>query len=135
MLNFKLGNQEHIIGLFEFNDAFHFPKDQDANIDFDRHEFWSEITGQRDVFYQPRLAKESKIYSLALRYLHRVMSHSLFPRKEGDFVVTTMELNVLYCMVNNIKLDVCHVIASKFRDVTTKKAGAIKIGEIGRAHV
>ena len=39
-----------------------------------------------------------------------------------------MELNVLYCMVNNIKLDVCHIIASKFRDVATKKVGAIKIG-------
>ena len=56
------------------------------------------------------------------------MSHSLFPRKEGDSVVTTMELNVLYCMVNNIKLDVCHIIASKFKDVATKQAGAIKIG-------
>ena len=60
--------------------------------------------------------------------MHRVMSHSLFPRKEGDSVVTTMELNVLYYMVNNIKLDVCQVIASKFKDVATKRAGVIKIG-------
>ena len=110
MLNFRLGNQDHIIGLFELNDAFHFSKYQDANIDFDRHKFWSEIIGQRDVFYQPRLAKEFKIHSYALRYLHRVMSHSLFPRKERDSVVTTIELNVLYYMVNNIKLDVCHKI-------------------------
>ena len=42
-------------------------------------------------------------------------------------MVTAMELNVLYCMVNNIKLDVCHVIASKFKDVVTKRARAIKI--------
>ena len=56
------------------------------------------------------------------------MSHFLFPRKEGDSVVTTMELNVLYCMVNNIKLDVFHMITSKFKDVATKRAGAIKIG-------
>ena len=48
------------------------------------------------------------------------MSHSLFPRKEGNSVVPTMELNVLYCMVNNLKLDVCHVIVSKFKDVATK---------------
>ena len=56
------------------------------------------------------------------------MSYSLFPRKEGDLVVTTIELNVLYCMVNNLKLDVCHIIASKFKDVATKRTGAIKIG-------
>ena len=31
-------------------------------------------------------------------------------------------------MVNNIKLDVCYVIASKFKDFVTKRAGAIKIG-------
>ena len=56
------------------------------------------------------------------------MSHSLFPRKEGDSVVTTMELNVLYRMLNNIKLDVYHVLASKFKDITTKRTGAIKVG-------
>ena len=56
------------------------------------------------------------------------MSHSLFPIKEGNSVVTTMELNVLYCMVNNIKLDVCHVLASKFKDITTKRIWEIKVG-------
>ena len=39
ILNFRLGNQDHTIGLFELNDVFHFPKDQKANIDFDRDEF------------------------------------------------------------------------------------------------
>ena len=39
VLNFKLGNQDHIISLFELNDVFHFPKDQEANIDFDRDVF------------------------------------------------------------------------------------------------
>ena len=39
ILNFRLGNQDHAISLFELNDVFHFPKDQDANIDFDRDAF------------------------------------------------------------------------------------------------
>ena len=128
MLNFRLGNQEHSIGLFELNDVFHFPKDQEANIEFDRDEFWGEITGLRDVPYQPRMSKDSKIRSHALRYLHRLMSHSLFPRKEGDSVVNTMELNILYGMVNNIQLDICHVLTSKFKDITTKRSGVIKVG-------
>ena len=39
MLNFRLGNQDHIIGLSELNDVFHFSKDQEANINFDKDEF------------------------------------------------------------------------------------------------
>ena len=66
MLNFRSGNQDHTIGLFELNDVFHFSKDQDENINYDRNEFWREITSQRNVFYQPRLAKESNIHSHAL---------------------------------------------------------------------
>ena len=113
LLNFRLGNQDHIISLFKLNDVFHFPKNKDANVEFDRDEFWQEIIGQRDVSYQPRMAKDLKIMSHALRYLYRLMEHSLFLRKEGDSVVTTMELNLLYCMVNNTQLDICHVLASK----------------------
>ena len=104
-----------------------FQKKQEANIEYDRDEFWGEITGLRDVPYQPRMSKDSKIRSHALRYLHRLMSHSLFPRKEGDSVVNTMELNILYGMVNNIQLDICHVLASKFKDITTKRSGVIKV--------
>ena len=76
-------------------DVFHFPKNQNANVAYDRHEFWRELTGKMGVFYEPRLAKQSRIQSLALKYLHRLMAHSLFPRKEGDSIVTTTELNVL----------------------------------------
>ena len=73
ILNFRLSNQYNTIGLSKLNDIFHFPKDQDANVDYDRDVFWREITGRRHVLYQPRLAKESNIHSHALRYLHRVM--------------------------------------------------------------
>ena len=51
MLSFRLSNQDQSISLFKLNDIFYFPKDQDANVNFDRDEFWSEITGQRHVFY------------------------------------------------------------------------------------
>ena len=56
------------------------------------------------------------------------MAHSLFPRKDGDSVVTIIELNILYCICSNVKLDVCHAIALKLKDVATKMARAIKIG-------
>ena len=75
-----------------------------------------------------RLVKESYIQSPSLKYLHRLMSHSLFPRKEMDYMVSTIELNILYCMVNDRKLDICHAIARKLRDVAKKVTMAIKVG-------
>ena len=101
MLNFRLGNQDHSIGLFELNDVFHLPKDRDANVNFNRDAFWGELTNQPYAHYIPRVAKDSNISSYSLRHLHRLMAHSLFPRKEGDSVVTIIELTILYCMVNN----------------------------------
>ena len=56
------------------------------------------------------------------------MSHSLFSRKEGDAVVTLNELNILYCMANDRKLDLCHAIAIKLRDMANKMYEAIEVG-------
>ena len=39
MLSFRLGNYDYKIGIFELNDVFHFPKDQDAMVNFNRDEF------------------------------------------------------------------------------------------------
>ena len=128
MLEFRLGNETHHLGIFELNDIFHFPKNENAHVEFDRNEFWREITGQRRIVYEARAAKESKILSPALKYMHRLISHSVFSRKEGDSVVSTTELALLYCMMHNRKLDICHALANKFRDVATKMTGAIKIG-------
>ena len=72
--------------------------------------------------------KESRIRSSTLKYLHRLIAHSLFLRKKRDFVVSTTELNILYCMVNDRKLDICHAIVIKLRDVATKMSEAIKVG-------
>ena len=61
MLKFHLGNEDHQLGFFKLNDVFHFPKNQDTNIAYDRDEFWREITGQRGVFYEAMSMKESRI--------------------------------------------------------------------------
>ena len=78
--------------------------------------------------YEAKSAKESRIRSHCLKYLHRLMSHSLFSRKEGFTVVTINELNILYCMINDRKLDLCHAITIKLRDVANKISGEIKVG-------
>ena len=60
-LSFCLGNENFIIGVFELNDVFYFPKGEEAQIKYDTDEFWRNITGQRGVFYEARSAKESQI--------------------------------------------------------------------------
>ena len=74
---------EHQLGLFELNDVFHFPKNKYANVEYDRDAFWRELIGERRVMYKASSAKESRIRSPSLKYLRRLMSHSLFLRKEG----------------------------------------------------
>ena len=56
------------------------------------------------------------------------MAHTIFGRKEGDGVVAKIELTILYCIVNDRKLDICHAIALKLKGVATKYFFAIKIG-------
>ena len=58
LITFRLGNKEHSMGLFELNDVFHFSANQDAMVEYDRHAFWNEITGQRSGFYKARAVKE-----------------------------------------------------------------------------
>ena len=45
MMTFRLGNKEYSIGLFELNDVFLFPTNQDVMVEYDRHAFWNEIMG------------------------------------------------------------------------------------------
>ena len=68
------------------------------------------------------------MHSYALRYIHRVMAHTIFGRKEEDSVIPNTELQVLYCMVHNRKIDVCHAIALKIKNVAQKFNAAIRIG-------
>ena len=43
-------------------------------------------------------------------------------------MVSTTDLNILYCMINDRKLDICYAITVKLRDVATKMTRAIKVG-------
>ena len=126
----RLGNKSFDIRIFDLNKVLGFPSGHPANIEFNRDEFWREIIGQREMFYEPKSTKESKILSYALRYIHRLMAHTIFGRKGGDAVVTKIELTILFCMVNNIKLDICHAIALKLKDVATRYSSIIKIRRI-----
>ena len=86
------------------------------------------MIGVRNAIYEARTARESKMRSYALRYVHRVMAHTIFERKEADLIITNTKLQVLYCMVHNRKIDLCHAIALKIKDIAKKFNAAIRIG-------
>ena len=67
--------------------------------------------------------------SHALRYLHRLLAHTVYDRKDSDSVVNSNELMLLYSMVTGYKLDMATTIAIKLHDVKHGH-GAIRIGGI-----
>ena len=79
-MTFCLGNREHTMGMFEFNDVYNFLQNQNAMIQFDRNEFWRELTRKSGDTYEAQATKESQIQSPALKYLHRLMAF-LIPKE------------------------------------------------------
>lgn len=69
------------------NDVFEFPQNQEANIVFDKNEFWRELSSDRHATYEARSYRESKIHSYALRYVHHLMAYIIFGRKEMNSVI------------------------------------------------
>ena len=69
-INFRHSNRDFKLELFKLNDVFEFSKGYEAHIQFDKNEFWRELTGDRHATYKARTCKESKMCSHALRYVH-----------------------------------------------------------------
>ena len=66
--------------------------------DFDRNKFWKEIS-KEIVWYCPRT---NEIYHPTLRFMHKWLGFSLFPR--SDFrTVRNDELKLLYVMIKRKK--------------------------------
>ena len=91
-ISFRLRNMDFKLELFKLNDVFEFPKDHEANIQFDKNGFWRELTCDRHATYEIRTCRESKIRSHALRFVHRIMAHTIFSRREGDSVIPNIDL-------------------------------------------
>ena len=69
-INFRLGNRDFNLVLFKLNDAFEFLKGHEAHIQFDKNEFWRELTSDNHATYKARTCNESKMRSHTLRYVH-----------------------------------------------------------------
>ena len=63
------------------------------------------------------------------------MAQTIFGRREGDSLIPNTKLQVLYCMVHDIKIDLFHVIALKLKDVAQSFNVAIKIGGLVMAFI
>ena len=57
-INFRLGNRDFNLELFKLNDVSKFPKGHEAHIQFDKNQFWRELTGDRHATYKARTYKE-----------------------------------------------------------------------------
>ena len=89
----------------EFNDIFGFANDGITwyTSNFEPSVAWYQLTGH-DV-YNPRHSKSTKLRNHALRYLHRIMSLSIFGRGDSISVVSKVELFFLWAMTNGFKMN------------------------------
>ena len=99
IISFQLRNKGFSLSVYDLNDALQLPRLEDNVGGFNKHDFWSQITSLNER-YNPRNAKDAKIVSHALRYLHRLFAHTIYGWKESDSVVNSNELMLLYSMVN-----------------------------------
>ena len=56
-ITFRLGNKDFRLELYKLNEVFEFPKGHEANIVFDKDEFWRELMGDRNVTYKARTTR------------------------------------------------------------------------------
>lgn len=89
--------------------------------------FWGQVTNTR-ILYKSQCALASHIVSPAYRYIHRVLSHTLFGRKGSIGGVSKEQLQVLYCMHHGIKMDFTSILIKRFVSLASRAEGKIVIG-------
>jgi hypothetical protein len=115
-VNYHLFRKSFVYDIFHFSELLDFSKsclpESNAMRNFNKVEFSDTISGK-----SARL-RFSDIHNPSLRFLHRWMSFTLFPRAELCFV-TTVELKCLFAMVNRIKYTPVADIVDYFTNVST----------------
>lgn len=128
MIQFRMHNMEFQLSLDELSDIYQFPKGglRKHHQDFKANTFWPEITGERAL--NIKFAKSTAIQNPILRYVHRILSSSLFPRGDSEGAVTVLELFIMWSMFNNVQLDICYYLIRHFLKNISRKGGKIVVG-------
>lgn len=125
---FQCMGEERQLTIQDFNHIFRFPNDgiNWFTPEFSPTQAWRQLTDQDE--YNPRYSKASQIRNHSLRYLHRVMSMSIFGRGESTGVVNRIELLILWAMVNNVQVNTGAWFLKHLLNVAKNPTGKICVG-------
>jgi hypothetical protein len=135
-VSFSLANVEYNMKLTEFCDIMGFASaglihgshnEATKPQNYDQGEWWLKITG-RD-HYDSKGAKASMIHNPVFRYVHRVMSCSIFGRAETG-TVRTDELFCLWAMVHKCAVNTGYYLLSHLASVAAANRGKIAVGGV-----
>ncbi len=129
LITFRLFNTEHSLSLSQFNAIYGFPYGGQRRVphEFSARGFWGLLT--KSDSYDSSSSKSSKLRNPCFRYVHRVMSNTLFGRGDSDGVVRQSELLFLWNMLHpEVQLDAGSHLITHMVKVGKASAGKIVIG-------
>ncbi|WCJ22554.1 hypothetical protein M5689_004639 [Euphorbia peplus] len=95
--------------------------------EFNPHKFWEQLTGE--PVFDSKMAKGSAIEDYSLRYLHKLVSGTIFAR-ENQANVTLLDLVALWSMVKKQKLNLGHWFGEYLLGYQSKKLNGIFCGSL-----
>ncbi|WCJ37637.1 hypothetical protein M5689_018756 [Euphorbia peplus] len=95
--------------------------------DFDPHVFWKQISGEDN--FDSKLAKGTSILEYPMRYLHKLVSGTIFAR-ENHANVTLLDLTTLWSMVTGRRLNLGHYFGEYLLGYHSKKLNDIYCGNL-----
>jgi hypothetical protein len=138
-VSFSLDNQEFDMSLSQFCDKMGFANaglihgshNEDTRPqDYDQQEFWLKISGHDH--FEAKSAKASMIHNPVFRYVHRIMSCTVFGRPETG-TVRADELFILWVMVNKRAVNTGYYLLNHLASVAAAKSkGKIVVGGVIR---
>ena len=102
-MKFRLGNEDFEMSIWEIKRALNMPIMFSQFPSYNKHAFWKQLT-DLDEGFNLRTSKASKIISHSLRYMHRLLAHTVLGRKESNGQVNSVELDILFAMVNGLSV-------------------------------
>ncbi|XP_027081029.1 uncharacterized protein [Coffea arabica] len=91
-----------------------------------RH-IWEEMSMDRNN-YDPRLSKGSYLKDPASRYIHRFLAYSFSGRRDSSGILSKSKFFFIWCMHNNIKVNLGCWLTSQFKSILPKKKRPLILG-------
>ncbi|KAL8459692.1 hypothetical protein ACS0TY_036983 [Phlomoides rotata] len=132
---FRLGNRERRMTTPALNGMFGCPRGEGGSLfmkkeTYNQITFWRELTDAPHLVpdpYSPSTSRPSAIRNPSMRYMERILAHSVFARAEAASVIQD-ELYVLWCLRHGVFFDLGAYFILQCEKITTHTTARVMIG-------